>query len=124
MFDLQLQLLGDTDGVDEVVLRGSIADRNLVGFYLHEEHLIAAVVVGQAGDMVEELKALIREKPLLERSQPAREQERAARRRVRRLTTARLQRDLLEPALDDGEALVPDPRVTKVDTHELHELDR
>ena len=65
MFDLQLQLLGDTDGVDEVVLRGSIADRNLVGFYLHEEHLIAAVVVGQAGDMVEELKGLIREKPLL-----------------------------------------------------------
>ena len=65
MFDLQLQLLGDTDGVDEVVLRGSIGERNLVGFYLREEHLIAAVLVGQAGDMAEELKALIIEKPLV-----------------------------------------------------------
>ena len=65
MFDLQLQLLGDTEGVDEVVLRGSIAERNLVGFYLREERLIAAVVVGQAGDMVEELKTLVREQPLL-----------------------------------------------------------
>jgi 3-phenylpropionate/trans-cinnamate dioxygenase ferredoxin reductase subunit len=63
MFDLQLQLLGDTEGADEVVLRGSIAERNLLGFYLREERLIAAVVVGQAGDMVEELKALLREKP-------------------------------------------------------------
>ena len=59
----QLQLLGDTEGVDEVVLRGSIQERNLVGFYLREERLIAAVVVGQAGDMVEELKTLVREKP-------------------------------------------------------------
>jgi 3-phenylpropionate/trans-cinnamate dioxygenase ferredoxin reductase subunit len=63
MFDLQLQLLGDTEGVDEVVLRGSIGERNLVGFYLHEEHLIAAVLVGQAGDMAEELRSLIPEKP-------------------------------------------------------------
>ena len=63
MFDLQLQLLGDTDGVDEVVLRGSITERNLVGFYLRDEHLVAAVLVGQAGDMAEELTSLIREKP-------------------------------------------------------------
>ena len=55
MFDLQLQLLGDTEGVDEVVLRGSITERNLVGFYLRDERLIAAVLVGQAGDMAEEL---------------------------------------------------------------------
>ena len=63
MFDLQLQLLGDTEGVDEVVLRGSITERNLVGFYLRDEHLIAAVLVGQAGDMAEELRSLIPEKP-------------------------------------------------------------
>jgi 3-phenylpropionate/trans-cinnamate dioxygenase ferredoxin reductase subunit len=63
MFDLQLQLLGDTEGVDEVVLRGSIAERNLVGFYLRDERLIAAVVVGQTGDMVEELRTLLREQP-------------------------------------------------------------
>ncbi len=65
MFDLQLQLLGDTDGADEVVLRGSITERNLVGFYLRDERLVAAVLVGQAGDMAEELTSLIREKPEL-----------------------------------------------------------
>ena len=63
MFDLQLQLLGDTEGVDEVVLRGSITERSLVGFYLRDERLIAAVLVGQAGDMAEELRSLIPEKP-------------------------------------------------------------
>ena len=65
MFDLQLQLLGDTEGVDEVVLRGSIGERNLIGFYLRDEILIAAVVVGQAADMVEELRSLVRERPAL-----------------------------------------------------------
>lgn len=63
MFDLKLQLLGDADGVDEVVLRGSIAERNLVGFYLRDEQLTAAVLVGQAGDMVEEVTTLLREQP-------------------------------------------------------------
>src|SRR6185295_16426280 len=46
MFDLQLQLLGDTEGVDEVVLRGSITEHSLLGFYLRDERLIAAVLVG------------------------------------------------------------------------------
>ncbi len=64
MFDVTLQLLGDTDGVDEVFLRGSIQD-SLVGFYLREERLIAAVVVGQTADMVDELKTLVRDKPLV-----------------------------------------------------------
>ncbi len=65
VFDLQIQLLGDTQGVDEVVLRGSLPDRNLIGYYLREEQLVAAVLVGQAGDMVEELKGLIRERARL-----------------------------------------------------------
>ncbi|MEO5632638.1 FAD/NAD(P)-binding oxidoreductase [Gaiella sp.] len=65
MFDVQLQLLGDTDGVDEVVLRGSIGDRNLVALYLREETLIAAAVVGQAADMIEELRSLVGERPAL-----------------------------------------------------------
>ena len=43
------------------MLRGSVADGSLLGFYLHEDQLVAAVVAGQAGDMVEELKALIRD---------------------------------------------------------------
>jgi len=63
LFDLQLQLLGDTEGVDEVVLRGSIAERHLVALYLREERLVAAALVGQAGDMAEELKSLLRAKP-------------------------------------------------------------
>ena len=66
MFDLQLQVLGDPDGgVDEVVLRGSIAERNLLGLYLRDERLIGAVVVGQNADMVEELTTLLRDQPKL-----------------------------------------------------------
>jgi NADPH-dependent 2,4-dienoyl-CoA reductase/sulfur reductase-like enzyme len=64
LFDLQLQVLGDPDGgVDEVVIRGSIPERSLLGFYLREDRLVGAVVVGQGGDMVEELKLLLREQP-------------------------------------------------------------
>jgi len=64
MFDLQLQVLGDPGaGVDEVVIRGSIADRNLLAFHLHEDRLVGAVVVGQGEDLVEELKVLLREQP-------------------------------------------------------------
>jgi len=66
MFDLQLQVLGDPDGgVDEVVLRGTIASGNLLGLYLRDERLVGAVLVGQTGDMVEELTGLLREQPQL-----------------------------------------------------------
>ena len=66
MFDLQLQVLGDPDGgVDEVVLRGSIAERNLLGLYLRDDRLVGAVVVGQNADMVEELTTLLRDQPKL-----------------------------------------------------------
>ena len=63
LFDLHLQLLGDTEGVDEVVLRGSIPERNLVALYLREERLVAAALVGQTGDMAEELTSLLRTQP-------------------------------------------------------------
>jgi 3-phenylpropionate/trans-cinnamate dioxygenase ferredoxin reductase component len=64
MFDLQLQVLGDPDGgVDEVVLRGSIAERSLLGLYLRDERLVGAVVVGQNADVVEELTTLLRDQP-------------------------------------------------------------
>ena len=79
MFDLQLQLLGDTEGADEVVLRGSIPDRNLLGFYLRDERLVAAVLVGQAGDMAEELTSLLGEQPRVsDRSRLANENVRPA----------------------------------------------
>jgi 3-phenylpropionate/trans-cinnamate dioxygenase ferredoxin reductase subunit len=65
MFDTQLQLLGDTDGVDEVVLRGSIRENSLIGFYLRDERLVAAALVGQVLDMAAELKTLLRTQPRL-----------------------------------------------------------
>jgi 3-phenylpropionate/trans-cinnamate dioxygenase ferredoxin reductase component len=62
LFDVQLQVIGDPGGgVDEVVLRGSVGDRNLLGFYLRDGRLVGAVVAGQGEDMVEELKTLIRD---------------------------------------------------------------
>jgi 3-phenylpropionate/trans-cinnamate dioxygenase ferredoxin reductase subunit len=64
LFDLQLQVLGDPGaGVDEVVVRGSIADRSLLAFHLREDRLVGAVVVGQGEDLIEELKVLLREQP-------------------------------------------------------------
>jgi 3-phenylpropionate/trans-cinnamate dioxygenase ferredoxin reductase subunit len=62
LFDVQLQVIGDPGGgVDEVVLRGAVGDRNLLGFYLRDDRLVGAVVAGQGEDMVEELKTLIRD---------------------------------------------------------------
>jgi NADPH-dependent 2,4-dienoyl-CoA reductase/sulfur reductase-like enzyme len=64
LFDLQLQVLGDPGaGIDEVVIRGSIADRSLLAFHLRDDRLVGAVVVGQGEDLVEELKVLLREQP-------------------------------------------------------------
>ena len=64
LFDLQLQVLGDPGaGVDEVVIRGSIADRSLLAFHLRDDRLVGAVVSGQGEDLVEELKVLLREQP-------------------------------------------------------------
>ena len=80
LFDLQLQVLGDPDGgVDEVVIRGSIPERSLLGFYLRDDRLVGAVVVGQGADMIEELKALLREQPKVsDRSRLANENVRPA----------------------------------------------
>jgi 3-phenylpropionate/trans-cinnamate dioxygenase ferredoxin reductase component len=64
LFDLQLQVYGDLDGgVDELVLRGSVAEGRLLGFYLRDGHLIGAVAAGQSADVAEELKALLLERP-------------------------------------------------------------
>jgi NADPH-dependent 2,4-dienoyl-CoA reductase/sulfur reductase-like enzyme len=65
LFGLKLQVLGDPDGgVDEVVLRGSVAERKLLGFYLRGGKLVGAVVAGQEPDVADELKALLREQPV------------------------------------------------------------
>ncbi len=64
LFGLKLQVLGDLDGgVDDVVLRGSVAERKLLGFYLREDRLVGAVVAGQEADVTDELKELLRAQP-------------------------------------------------------------
>lgn len=64
LFGFKIQVLGDLEGgVDEVVLRGSVAERQLLGFYLRGGRLVGAVVAGQAADVTAELQALLREQP-------------------------------------------------------------
>ncbi len=67
LFDKRLQVLGDPETASECVVRGSIADGRLVGFHLTDEgRLVGAVVHGQAEDVVAELKAAIREQPVVD----------------------------------------------------------
>jgi 3-phenylpropionate/trans-cinnamate dioxygenase ferredoxin reductase component len=64
LFDLQLQVYGDLDGgVDEFVLRGSVAEGRLLGFYLRDGRLTGAVAAGQSADVADELKALLVQRP-------------------------------------------------------------
>jgi NADPH-dependent 2,4-dienoyl-CoA reductase/sulfur reductase-like enzyme len=65
LFDVQLQLLGDTNAVDEIVVRGSIADHNLVCLYLQDDRLAAAALVGQTEDTARDLAELIHERSAL-----------------------------------------------------------
>jgi len=68
IFDVKLQLLGDLADVDEVVIRGSLLDHNLVALYLREDRLAAAAVVGQTDDVARDLGELIHQRaPLSDR---------------------------------------------------------
>ena len=67
LFDKKFQVLGDPESATESVLRGSIADGRAVGFQLTDEgELVGAVVHGESADVVEELKTLIRERPVID----------------------------------------------------------
>lgn len=67
LFDKKFQVLGDPESASESVLRGSIADGRAVGFHLTGEgELVGAVVHGESADVVEELKTLIRERPVID----------------------------------------------------------
>ena len=67
LFDRKFQVLGDVDPAVECVLRGSLADGRLVGFHLSEEsRLVGAVVHGQPADVIAELEAVIRERPVVD----------------------------------------------------------
>ena len=64
LFDVKLQVLGDPDGgVDETVLIGSVAERRVLGFYLRGGRVVGAVLTGQAADVVERVKEVVREQP-------------------------------------------------------------
>ena len=61
MFGTKLGLLGDLDGGhDELVMRGSLEEGHLVGLYLREDRLVAALVSGQPPELQEELTQLLR----------------------------------------------------------------
>ena len=67
LFDKRFQVLGDPESASECVVRGSIEEGRLVGFHLTDEsRLVGAVVHGQAEDVVAELKAVLRERPLVD----------------------------------------------------------
>jgi len=67
LFDKKFQVIGDPESATESIVRGSLADGRLVGFHLAEDGtLVGAVVHGESADVVEELKSLVRERPVIE----------------------------------------------------------
>jgi 3-phenylpropionate/trans-cinnamate dioxygenase ferredoxin reductase subunit len=67
LFDVKLQVLGDPDGgVDDVSLAGSVAEGSLLGLYTRDGRVIGAVLTGQSEDTVEQVKAVVRERPQLD----------------------------------------------------------
>ena len=67
LFDKKFQVIGDPESATESVVRGSLADGRLVGFNLADDgRLVGAVVHGESADVVEELKSLVRERPVIE----------------------------------------------------------
>jgi len=48
-------------------VRGSLANGRVLGFHLTDEgQLVGAVVHGESADVVEELKTLVRERPVID----------------------------------------------------------
>ncbi len=45
------------------MLIGSVADRRVLGFYLRGGRVVGAVLTGQAADVVERVKEVVREQP-------------------------------------------------------------
>jgi 3-phenylpropionate/trans-cinnamate dioxygenase ferredoxin reductase subunit len=61
VFGTRIGLLGDLDGGhDELVMRGSLEEGALLGWYLREGRLTAALIVGQTPETQNELNALLR----------------------------------------------------------------
>jgi NADPH-dependent 2,4-dienoyl-CoA reductase/sulfur reductase-like enzyme len=62
IFDLTVKVFGDLSDHDELIVRGSIPERDLLGFYLQRGRLIATLVVGQDKETEEWLKRLIKDR--------------------------------------------------------------
>ena len=61
VFGVKLGLLGDLEsGHDDLVMRGSLEEGKLLGLYLREEQLVAALVSGQTAELQNELTQLLR----------------------------------------------------------------
>lgn len=61
VFGTKLGLIGDLDGGhDELVVRGSLEEGALLGFYLREGRLVAALLSGQDAETQESLTTLLR----------------------------------------------------------------
>jgi 3-phenylpropionate/trans-cinnamate dioxygenase ferredoxin reductase component len=66
LFDKSFRVLGDAEEAVDCVLRGSLAEGRVLGFHLSDdERLVGAVVHGQAEDIVAELDAVLRERPVV-----------------------------------------------------------
>jgi len=67
VFGTKIGLLGDLDGGhDELVMRGSLEAGSLIGWYLQDDRLVAALIVGQAPEAQEALNALLRRRAHVE----------------------------------------------------------
>jgi 3-phenylpropionate/trans-cinnamate dioxygenase ferredoxin reductase subunit len=67
LFDMKFQVLGDPERASQTVVRGSLAEGRVLGFHLTDEgQLVGAVVHGESADVVEELKTLVREGPVID----------------------------------------------------------
>ena len=87
VFGTKIGLLGDLDGGhDELVMRGSLEEGALIGWYLRDERLVAALIVGQTPEVQEELNDLLRRGP----AWPTAPADRSARLPAHAASTARM----------------------------------
>lgn len=64
LFDVKLQVIGDLDGgVDDHALEGSLAEGAVLGWYVRGGRVVGAVVSGQPDEVVERVRATVREQP-------------------------------------------------------------
>ena len=66
IFGLALKLFGDLSEHDQLIVRGSLADRNLLGFYLGRARIVATLVVGQEKETEVALQRLIKDRALID----------------------------------------------------------